>query len=384
MRFLHLGDLHLGKIVNEISMIPDQAYMLDQILDLAKDRKADAVLIAGDIYDKSIPSEEAVKLLDGFLSRLANENIAVIAISGNHDSDERLHFGSSLFTYRNVFITGRYEGSIPCTDLQDEYGTVHFMSLPFVKASLVRHFYPDGDTDTYDAAVRTALAAADVNTAERNVLLAHQFVTSSGKDPETAGSENVMSDNVGTIEKVDVSAFDAFDYLALGHIHRPQRVGRDTARYAGSILKYSLSEIGHNKSVPLVTMKEKGNIEVELIPLKPLRDMRRIKGKLEDLVRPENITDPNDYIYAVLTDEETIPDAIGRLRTYYPNTMKLSYDNSHTRALENYDPGKITEKATFRELMTDFYQTVKGGEPTEEEWKILIETAGKAGVTDEA
>ncbi|MBR4163511.1 MAG: exonuclease SbcCD subunit D [Solobacterium sp.] len=384
MKFIHLGDLHIGKIVNEINMIPDQKYILDQIFDLAIKEKADAVMIAGDIYDKSIPSEEAVKLLDEFLRKLAKAHIMVFAISGNHDSDERLNFGASLFSASDIYIRSKYEGKIARVDAEDDYGVVHIWMLPFVKASSVRYYYPEEEISSYDAAIRTAIAKADIKKEERNIILAHQFVTNEGYDPETAGSENTASEFVGTVEKVDVNVFDDFDYVALGHIHRPQKIGRDTARYSGSPLKYSLSEIGYTKSVPLVTMQEKGNVKVELVPLKPLRDMRRIKGKMSDLLKPENIVEPEDYLQVILTDEDIIPDAISRIRAYYPNVMKLSYENSHTKELENFDFMTITQQTLFEDLMKDFYKKVKGGEPSEEEWQILNEVAREAGVKNEA
>ena len=384
MKFLHLGDLHLGRSLNDISLLADQADILNKIKNIALEEEADAVLIAGDVYDRSIPSEEAVMLLDRFLTELADNHITVILISGNHDSDERLNFGSSLLRARGIHIVSIYDGTVPCVTLEDEYGPVHFYCLPFVKASRVRYFHPELDTDTYDAAIRSAISVSGVNPEERNVILSHQFVVSGSKDPVSAGSENTAAEQVGTIEKVDVSAYEAFDYVALGHIHSPQRAGRDTARYSGSPLKYSLSEIGHEKSVPVITMKEKGNIDIELKKLTPLHEMRHIKGPLAKLTDPANITDADDYIYATLTDEEIIPDAISILRNDYPNIMKLNYQNSHTAAIENFDFSKITAKTSFADLMRDFYAQVIGGEPSEEEWQILREAAGEAGVEDEA
>lgn len=381
MKFLHLADLHLGKTVNEYRMTDDQKYILEEILQIVKDRKIDCVLIAGDVYDKNIPSEEAVALLDGLIRSLAELRVKVFIISGNHDSDVRLDFGRDLFADQGIYITGVYDGTVPCVTLEDEFGPVHIWSLPFVKASRVAHFHPEADTSSYDTAVRSALAYCDINTDERNILLAHQFVTYSGKDPETAGSENTASDQVGTVEKVDAGAFEKFDYTALGHIHRPQKVGRDTVRYAGSPLKYSLSEIGHQKSVPLIDLTD--TVNVELIPLVPIRDMRHLKGPIASLLDPKNLTDPQDYVYVTLTDEEIIPDAMSRVKAYYPNCMKLDYENSHTNEIENYVLEDVT-KISFREQMSKFYQLAEGQEPGEEEWKILTETASEAGIIDEA
>ena len=378
MKFLHLADLHLGKSVNEFSMIRDQEYILDHLFTLAKDHQADAVLIAGDVYDRSIPSEEAVRLLDRFLSRLAQENISVLMISGNHDSDERLNFASSLLSSRKVYIAGLYTGSVPKITLEDEHGAVDFWMLPFVKASLVGHYLPEADVSSYDSAIRAALSCCDLDPERRNVLLAHQFVTGKDADPETAGSENQSAEAVGTLEKVGWDAFDAFDYVALGHIHSPQSVGRREVRYSGSPLKYSLSEVLKDKSVPLVTLGEKGQVDIELLPLVPLRDMRHIKGRLEDLTRESLASE--DYIYATLTDEDVIPDAIGHLRAYYPNIMKLDYANSHTRELMEFSFDDRAEKIGFTELLGDFYQKILGGTPSEEEWTVLRETAGEAGI----
>lgn len=380
MKFLHLADLHIGRTVNEISMIPDQKYILDQIFSLACETKTDVILIAGDIYDKSIPSEEAVRLLDAFLSRCASADIRICMISGNHDSDERLNFGSSLFRNEGIYISAVYDGTVPHVEFEDEYGKVNVWMLPFVKASMVRHYHPDLKTDNYDEALRSALSLCDIHEDERNIIVAHQFVTSGSFDPESAGSENVSSMHVGTVEKVDASAFDPFDYAALGHIHRPQRVMRDTVRYAGSPLAYSLSEINQDKTVPLIELKEKGTVKIDLLPLHPLHSMRHLKGRIEDLLNPQNITDPQDYIYVTLTDETVIPEAISRIRSYYPNTMKLDYMNSHTQAVTSCAISQQPYQKSFDELVSEFSRFVLGSELSEEEQEVLRKAAQEAGV----
>lgn len=381
MKFIHLGDLHLGKSVNEFSMIRDQEYILNEILAIILERHADAVLIAGDVYDRSVPSEEAVRVLDDFLAALSSHGVRVLIISGNHDSDERLNFGSRIFRDSGVYIAGKYEGTLPCVKLADAFGTVNFWLLPFVKASLVGHYHPDEDTSTYDAAVRTAIrCGAQVHPENRNVILAHQFVTGPSSGPSFAGSEMVRPETVGTVEQVRADAFDAFDYVALGHIHSPQPVGRATCRYSGSPLKYSLHEIDNDKSVPLVTMGEKGDVQVELIPLHPLHEMRHIKGRIEDLLSRENVVDPKDYMYVTLTDENTVWEAMRRIQQVYPNAMKLDYCNSHTDALENMDFSDVTAGRTFKQIILDFYAMQKGGEPTQEEWNILKDVAQEAGI----
>lgn len=381
MKFIHLGDLHLGKNVNDFSMIEDQKYILNQITDIIEEKQIDAVLLAGDIYDRSIPSEEAVKLFDAFLTKLAAMGKSVFAVSGNHDSDERLHFGSSLFAAKNIYINGRYDGEIPCVQASDDYGPLHIWLLPYIKASRVAHFFPDADTSTYDKAFRTAIDHAGVNTEERNLLVLHQFVTSASKEPELAGSETMVL-NVGTIDKIGADCFDAFDYVAMGHIHGAQAVGRETCRYAGSMLKYSLDkkELSRAKTVPVITMGAKGDVAVELIELKPLREIRHIKGRLKDLI--DSATDTEDYIYATLTDEETQFDAMARLQEVYPRVMKLDYDNPASRALGASGEGPDTEGKSFHELIGDFFQLYHGQGPSEKEWEIIEETAKEAGVLE--
>lgn len=384
MKFMHLGDLHIGKSVHDFSMIEDQRYILDQLLSIMDAQEVDGVLIAGDIYDRAVPSEEAVGVLDHFLCQLADRRIKTFIISGNHDSDERLSFGSSLFESSGIYIASRYEGALYRQIMQDEYGAVNIYLLPFVKASQVKHFFPKAAINSYDQAVRAVLAQAEIRKEERNILVAHQFVIGQGEEPRLGGSENAAVQTVGTIEMIGADCFDSFDYTALGHIHSPQRTGKDCIRYSGSPLKYSLSEVNNTKSVPIITLGKKGEVAVELIPLRPLRDMRHIKGRLEQLLEPEHIQSPEDYIYVTLTDEEPVSDAMAVIRQYYPNTMKLDYENSHTRAMEQVDLSRVTRERSFPELISDFYQMMYGCNMSEEEMKIMLEAAEEAGVVDEA
>ncbi|MCM1037969.1 MAG: exonuclease SbcCD subunit D [Ruminococcus sp.] len=383
MKILHLSDLHIGKTVNDFNMIDDQAYMLEQIIELIQKKSPDALILAGDIYDKPIPSEEAVRLLDGFLCRLSELDIETFIISGNHDSDERLHFGSSLFEKNKIHIAAKYDGHIYKKTCQDAYGPVNFFLLPFIKASQVKHFYPDEKIESYDDAIRAALSHADIDAGERNILAAHQFVAGKSGDPEMSGSESAAVLHVGTVEKVGADCFDDFDYVALGHIHSPQQVGRETVRYAGSLLKYSLSEVNNQKSAPLVTLGAKGEVSVELIKLRPRREMRHLKGRLEQLLDKNNISSPEDYIFATLTDEEPVGEAMAIFRQYYPNTMKIVYDNAHTRELEHVDITGITQEKTYPELIADFYRTMYGCEISDEEMQIMKEVAREAGVINE-
>lgn len=382
MKFLHLGDLHIGKSLGEFNLIEDQRFILDQILDVAQKKSVDAVLIAGDVYDKSIPSEDAVSLFDYFICKLADRKIKTFVISGNHDSDERLNFGSSLFETNGLYISAKYDGTLYKQELMDEYGKINVYLLPFVKASLVKHFFPEEEIDSYDRAVCTVLDHAKINKKERNILVAHQFVAGRNEDPVMGGSESAAVQNVGLVEKIGTDCFKDFDYVALGHIHSPQKVGREEVRYSGSPLKYSLSEAANDKSFPIITLGKKGDVSIEIVKFMPLRDLRHLKGRMEQLLNKENIKSPGDFIYATLTDEEIINDAMGIFKQYYPNTIKIDYDNSHTRQIDQVDIARITEDKSFAELISDFYRFVYGCEISEEEMGIMNEVAGEAGVID--
>ncbi len=383
MKLLHLSDLHIGKSLLEFSLIDDQRYILDQVIDVAEKKEVDAILIAGDIYDRAIPSEESVSLFDYFLRTLASRHIKTFAISGNHDSDERLNFGSSLFEANGVYISSKFEGKLYKKELEDKKEAVNIYLLPFVKASQVKHFFPDAEIETYEDAVRTIVENADINKKETNILVAHQFVAGKGGKTILSGSESVAVQNVGLVEQIGTSCFDSFNYVALGHIHAPQQLGRETLRYSGSPLKYSLSEINNDKSMPLISI-EGGKVSVELIPLTPLRDMRHIKGKMEQLLDKKNIKSPEDFIYVTLTDEDVINNAMGIFQQVYPNTVRIDYDNAHTRELEHIDITQIGENKTFDELISDFYRMVYKCDITDEELAIMMDVAREAGVVDEA
>ena len=383
MKLLHLGDLHLGKSLGDFDLIEDQKYILDQILEIIEKENVDGVLIAGDVYDKSIPSEAATNLLDYFLCKLSESRVQTFMISGNHDSDDRLNYGSNLFETNQIYISALYHGTLDKRTVTDEYGEVNVYLLPFVKASQVRHFYPEETIDSYDDAVRVILKHADMDVTQRNVIVAHQFVTGQSEDPALGGSEGAGTQSVGLVEKIGYDCFDGFDYVALGHIHSPQRVGRDEVRYSGSPLKYSLSEVHNAKSVPVITMGKKGEVTLELIPLKPMRDLRHIKGNLKALLEPKNMTDVEDFIYVTLTDEEIINDAMGIFQQTYPNTVKIDYDNSRTRAMEHVDISNIAENKSFSELISDFYRLIYNCEMSGEEMDYMRAAAQEAGVIDE-
>ena len=350
MKFIHLSDLHLGKRVNEFSMIEDQKYILLQTINIIDDEKPDAVIIAGDIYDKSIPSEEAMLLFDDFLLRLSKRNISVFVISGNHDSSVRLSDHSKLVVNQGIYLSPVYDGTLKPVSMEDEYGEINVYMLPFIKPVVVKQYFGDEEILSYTDAVRVAIKHMNVDCNKRNVLVAHQFVLGAA----TCESEEHI---VGGLDSVSSDVFDCFDYVALGHIHGKQYIGRETLRYCGTLLKYSFSEKNHVKSVTVVDIKEKGNIEVREVMLTPRRDLREIRGQYEDITNRKNYegTNVDDYVHIVLTDEEDVIDAIGKLRTIYPNIMKLSYDNKRTR--ENNvltEAGAIEEKSPL-ELFEDFY-----------------------------
>lgn len=384
MKLLHLGDLHLGKSLGDFDLIEDQKYILDQILKLVDKESVDAVLIAGDVYDKSIPSEAATRLLDTFLSQLALRNVNAFMISGNHDSDDRLNYGSRLFVSNQIYISAKYEGHLDKYVINDGETEAHVYLLPFVKASQVKHYFPESEIATYEDAVRVIIDTADIDEEKCNVLVAHQFVAGKGEDPALGGSEGAGTQSVGLVEKIGYNCFDKFDYVALGHIHSPQKVGRDEVRYSGSPLKYSLSEVSNEKTVPIITISGKKNIRIDLFPLNPMRNMRHIKGKMEELLNKANVKAPEDFIYATLTDEEIINDAMGIFQQTYPNTVKIDYDNSHTREIEQIDISKIAQNKSFSELISDFYRLMYQCEISAEEMDVMRMVAREAGVINEA
>lgn len=365
MRFLHLSDLHLGKHVNEFSMLEDQAYILKEILNIIDEQKVEAVLIAGDIYDKVIPSAEAVRLLDDFLTRIAARELPVFLISGNHDSAERIAFGSRLMSSRQIYLSPVFESDVEPITISDRYGEINIYMLPFVKPSLVKRVYPEEEIITYQDAVNAAVQHMQIDTDKRNILLAHQFVTGAAR----CDSEEL---SVGGLDDVDASIFDGFDYVALGHLHGLQKIGKETVRYSGTPLKYSFSEANQKKAAVIVDVEEKGKINIQQIPLVPKHDMREIRGTYMEVTALDFYKDMNtdDYFHITLTDEEDIPDAIGKLRTIYPNIMKLSYDNLRTRAAGTVRGTAEVEEKSPMELLREFYELQNNQPMTDEQEEI--------------
>ena len=328
MKVLHISDLHIGKRVNGMSMLDDQRYILRQILDIAEKRQVSVLLIAGDVYDKASPSAEAVTVFDAFLTDAVAAGLRVLAIPGNHDSAERIAYAQGLLEKQGVCLPPVYAGEVERVELEDEHGPVEFWLLPFLKPGDVRRFFPDEEIgDDYSAALRAVLGACVIDQVKRNVVLSHQLVTAYGTAPDRADDEIKL----GGMDNVDVSVYDAFDYVALGHVHRPQRVGRDTVRYSGSPLKYSFSEARYGKSVALVELGEKkpGDdvgecVSFELIPLVPLHDVREVRGTLADVLA---MGAESDYLHITLSDEHPQLDAMAKIHEVFPNAMMLDYDN---------------------------------------------------------
>lgn len=388
MKLMHLSDLHIGKRVNEFSMIEDQKYILSQILAILDEERADGVILAGDIYDKPIPGVEAVQVFDSFLTRLADRKIPVFVISGNHDSIERVSFGAQLMVSRGVHISRVYDGNVEKVTLTDEYGEVCIYLLPFLKPAAVRHALenradktvcvqeqkaeadeedavPRKEIVSYQDAVKAAVDEIEPDSSIRNILVAHQFVTGASR----CESEEIM---VGGLDQVDVSVFDSFDYVALGHLHSPQKVGRETVRYCGTPLKYSFSEAEQEKSVTIVELKEKGNIKIRKIPLIPLRDMRKISGTYLQVTERSFYegTNTEDYLQVTLTDEEDVPDGLQKLRIIYPNLMRLEYDNQRTRENRSVETGGAIEQKSELELFGEFFE-IQNNRPMSEQQQLF-------------
>ena len=367
MKLIHLSDLHLGKRVNDFPMLEDQAYILDRILEIIDAEQPEAVLIAGDVYDKTIPSSEAVALLDDFLVKLADRSLAVLLISGNHDSPERLAFANRLMEGRGVYIAPVYHGEVTPVTLEDVHGLVDFWLLPFLKPVHLRRFFPEEGVESYTDAMACAIRHMPLDPTRRNVLVTHQFVTGA----ERCESEEV---SVGGADNVDASVFAPFDYVALGHLHGPQSIGEERVRYCGTPLKYSFSEVRHQKSVTVIELEEKGTLNLRAVPLTPKRDMVELRGGFAQISSPAfyEQVDRDAYVRVILTDENDIYGAMGQLRSIYPNLMRLDYDNPRTRSgtaeLEEADV-----KRNPLELFEEFYQQQNHQPMLEEQRGYLAE-----------
>ena len=372
MKLIHLSDLHLGKRLNEFSMLEDQAFILQEILRIIDEEQPQAVLLAGDIYDKSVPSGEAVQLFDGFLWELSSRKLQVFVISGNHDSPERLSFGGRLMEGSGIHLSPVYSGKVEPVVLEDAYGPVNVYLLPFLKPAHVRRYFPEEEIGTYTEALGKAVEALEIHKEQRNVLVTHQFVTGASR----SDSEEI---SVGGSDNVDASVFDDFDYVALGHIHGPQNIGSPRIRYCGTPLKYSFSEVGQQKSVTVAELKEKGTLEVTARPLTPLRDLREIRGSYLEVTAKSFYEGRNreDYLHITLTDEEDVPDGAAKLRVIYPNLMRLDYDNARTRSRNLPEGAEEPAAKPPLELFEEFYERQNNQPMTEEQIRFsreLMET----------
>ena len=373
MKIMHLSDLHLGKRVNEFSMLEDQEYILTKIINIIDEQEPQAVIIAGDVYDKSVPPAEAVELFDDFLVRLSNRNLKVFVISGNHDSAERIAFGGRLMDKSGIYMSPVFSGKVEPVTLEDEFGDVNFYMLPFVKPSNVRRFYPDAEIESYTDALKVSIENMNIDTDKRNILITHQFVTGALRSE----SEDI---SVGGTDNVDVNVFEGFDYVALGHIHRAQKCASEFVRYSGTPLKYSFSEAKDEKTVTIVNVNAKGDIKLSFCPLQPKRDMVEIKGTYNELTLKsfyEGTSYTEDYMHITLTDEEDIPDVLTKLRVIYKNIMKLDYDNKRTRHSVEISGASDVKNKSPLEHFAEFYEMQNGQGMSDEQIAFM------SGIIDE-
>ena len=367
MKFAHISDLHLGKRIHQFSMIEDQKYILEKIVEIVKEEKVDGILLAGDIYDKIYPSAEAVALFDSFLVHLAKEEIRIFVISGNHDSPERIAFLGELTKKAGVHLSQVYNGKIDAIDMEDEFGKVHIYLLPFIKPVHVRHFFPEEKILNYTDAMEVVIRNMNLNTEDRNILVAHQFVTGAGRSE----SEEI---SVGGLDNVEVDVFGDFDYVALGHIHRPQNMGSCKVRYSGTPLKYSFSEWQDEKSITIIQLGEKGDLDIKVIPLIPRQDMVKIRGTFLEVMNPVNFPklEVNSYLHITLLDEMDIPDAFNRLTSVYPNLMQMEYDNLRTRERRNLQVRKEVARISPLDIFAGLYETMNNQPMSEVQREYLM------------
>ncbi|HEX2926622.1 MAG TPA: exonuclease SbcCD subunit D [Ruminiclostridium sp.] len=381
MKIVHTGDWHMGKIVNEFSMLEEQKYILDQLIAVVEREKPDALVLAGDIFDRSIPPVEAVELVDEVFNKLLLEmKVPILAIAGNHDSAERLSFASRILTNNGLHIAGIFDGTVPCISLEDKSGPVNFYLLPYTDPRNVRHIYEDNQISTHDDAMKRIIdkTGQALNSSERNIMVTHGYITQMGKPAEyTSESERPLS--IGGTDFVNTEYFGMFNYTALGHLHAPQKAGCEKVRYSGSLLKYSFSEVNQKKGVTVVELDEKGVAVPRHIDLIPKRDMRIIKGPVNELISPEIYKSANsdDYIYAVLTDKGELIDPISKLRAVYPNIMGLSRESGSQREESKTSASQGYKSKTKLELFKEFYDSIQGEALSEEAETVMRKIIGE-------
>lgn len=366
MKFAHISDLHLGKKVHQFSMIEEQKYILEEIAEIVFREEVDGILIAGDVYDKIYPSAEAVALFDSFLVKMAEKEIKVFVISGNHDSPQRIAFLGKLTKQAGVYLSPVYQGEVEKIRLQDAYGTVNVYLLPFIKPIHVRHFFPEETITNYTESMQVVIKHMNLEPEERNILLAHQFVTGARR----SDSEEI---SVGGLDNVDGKVFEDFDYVALGHIHKPQKMGTEQIRYCGTPLKYSFSESSDKKSLTILELREKGTMEYKEIPLVPMHDMVKIKGTFADVMNPENFPglDTASFLHVTLLDEQDVAEAFARLSSVYPNLMRMEYDNLRTREKKQLAIPEPEKKSGPVEMFSLLYETMNNQPLTERQKDYL-------------
>lgn len=376
MKFFHLSDLHIGKQLHFYSLKEEQTAVFDEIVHYAEQLKPEAIVIAGDVYDKSVPSAEAVAVFDGFVRKLAETEAEILVVSGNHDSPERLDFASSLLERQHLHIAGlpplKPEDHIRKVTLKDIHGNVHFWLLPFIKPGYVRNVFPDAEAFSYTEAVQMLVDREDINTEERNVLVTHQFYTAAGKEPQRSPSESVF---VGGTGNVEISALEPFTYAAMGHIHKKQSVGKKACfRYCGTPLKYSVGESKDEKTLTVVTLAEAGREPViQELPLHPLHDVKQLRGTFQELL----IMGCEDYVSLTLTDERMPYQAREQLDRIYPRLLELKIENERTkRQLTELQESEAAYSPL--ELFERFYEEIHGQKMPEEEQKIICGIISRA------
>lgn len=377
MRFLHTSDLHIGKTVCGFSMLEEQRFVLEQMLSIVKEKEIDVVLLSGDLYDRALPPSQAVTILDDFLTRLIQAGVQVCAIAGNHDSGERIAFANRILEGQKLFMEGTLKKEVRYVDWKKDGEAVRIHMIPYGKPAQVRDLF-GGEVTTSEDAMEEILKHVAYHPTGKNILMAHQFAVNQGQEPELSDSETRVS--VGGTDQVEVGNFAQFDYVALGHIHGPQRIGRGPVYYSGSPVKYSFSEVFHKKSVIIGEWDQEGQLKVEKVLLKPLHDMRKIKGKLADLLEPDVVSegDAEDYIMAILTNEEELVDPIGTLRSVYPNVMQLQIERMHMEGGVAECQGQQWKEKTPYEMFHQFYEFVMDQELTPEQEEIVKQAVTQA------
>jgi len=362
VKLLHISDLHIGKKVKGFSLLEDQRFVLNQVIETIQERQVDGLIVAGDIYDVSSPPNEAISLFDEFITKVHSLGISCYVVSGNHDSVYRVAFGSNIMAKENIYFSRRYEGKI--TPIQADKNT-NIWLLPFIRPADVREYHPDFTVGSYEEMMQAVIKNLDIDTKKTNIMVTHQFILYSGKAPERSESETT---SLGTLVNIDASNFDDFDYVALGHIHKPQAMGRETVRYSGSPLKYSFSEKDDKKSMVLIDTASKKNLKFELIPLKPLRDLQEYVGTFEELSKKPKT---DDFVRIVLTDETYITDVKHKLENRFKNIMEIVYDNAYTKENKSVENAKFIKSKTPFELFNQFYE-VQNNQPLNEAQKEIV------------